>query len=79
MTVGTWGKAIADESLKVGFAAARLHVAEDADAAISLLHEQLRKDDLVLVKGSRAIGMERIVNEITLDDESGRSAARSPE
>ena len=79
VTVGTWGKAIADESLKVGFAAARLHVAEDADAAISLLHEQLRKDDLVLVKGSRAIGMERIVNEITLDDESGRSAARSPE
>lgn len=43
---GSWG----DESL---------HVA-DVDAAIALLQEQVRPDDIVLVKASRAVGMERV-------------------
>ena len=71
VTVGELGKAIADESLSIGYEAEKLYAADDAESAISYLAEQLRADDLVLVKGSRAIGMERIVNEITLDDANG--------
>jgi UDP-N-acetylmuramoyl-tripeptide--D-alanyl-D-alanine ligase len=43
---GSWG----EESV---------HVA-DVDGAIALLREQLQPDDVVLVKGSRAVGLERV-------------------
>jgi UDP-N-acetylmuramoyl-tripeptide--D-alanyl-D-alanine ligase len=36
-----------------------VHV-DDADAAIALLREQLRPEDVVLVKASRAAGLERV-------------------
>ena len=43
---GSWG----DESMHV----------PDVDAAIALLAEQVRPDDVVLVKASRSIGLERV-------------------
>ena len=43
---GSWG----DESVHV----------PDADAAIGLLSEQVRPGDVVLVKASRSIGLERV-------------------
>jgi UDP-N-acetylmuramoyl-tripeptide--D-alanyl-D-alanine ligase len=36
-----------------------VHVA-DADAALALLRAQLRPEDVVLVKASRAAGLERV-------------------
>ena len=45
-----------------------MRVMTNADDAINLLNEQLQQDDMVLVKGSRAIGMERIVAALTVDD-----------
>ena len=43
----------------------RLHVMDNAEEAIAFLTATIcRPDDLVLVKGSRAIGMERIVGDI---------------
>ena len=43
-----------------------IHVA-DIDAAIALLHEELRPGDVVLVKASRAVGLERIAEAILVD------------
>jgi len=70
VTVGELGEAIAEEALIVGYDATKLEPMVTADDAIALLHKRLQSGDIVLVKGSRAIGMERIVSEITVDTES---------
>ena len=38
------------------------HVAPDADAALKLVRELVRAGDVILVKGSRAIGLDRVVD-----------------
>ena len=68
VTVGELGRGIADEAKLIGFGQDKMRVMTNADDAISLLNEQLQQDDMVLVKGSRAIGMERIVAALTVDD-----------
>ena len=67
VTVGDLGKAIGEEALLVGFAADHLHLVSDADTTLTLLESLLQADDLVLIKGSRAIGMESLVNGLTAD------------
>jgi UDP-N-acetylmuramoyl-tripeptide--D-alanyl-D-alanine ligase len=57
---GSWG----DESVHV----------DDIDAAIALLREQVRPGDVVLVKASRSIGLERIA-EALLEEPDGGAAA----
>lgn len=68
VTVGELGEAIGREAREVGYPASQLHHAPDADAAIALLQALLAADDVVLVKGSRAIGMEDVVNEIVISE-----------
>ncbi|HEU0132246.1 MAG TPA: UDP-N-acetylmuramoyl-tripeptide--D-alanyl-D-alanine ligase [Mycobacteriales bacterium] len=53
---GSWG----DEAVFV----------DDADAAIALLTEELRPRDVVLVKASRAAGLERVALALTPDEEA---------
>ncbi len=78
VTVGELGAAIAAEARGVRFNPAALHVTETADETIALLRTLLRPDDLVLVKGSRAVGMETIVGEIVLADaDSAAGSGRS--
>ncbi|MDQ1712439.1 MAG: UDP-N-acetylmuramoyl-tripeptide--D-alanyl-D-alanine ligase [Frankiaceae bacterium] len=45
---------------------------DDADAALELLRAQLRPGDVVLVKASRAAGLERVALALTPDEEAGR-------
>lgn len=54
---GSWG----EESIHV----------PDIDAAIALLREQVRPDDVVLVKASRSIGLERIAEALLSEDSGG--------
>ena len=54
---GSWG----DETMFV----------EDADTALRVLHEELRPGDVVLVKASRAAGLERVALALTPDPEEG--------
>ena len=80
VTVGELGAAIAAEAQGVRFNPAALHVTQTADETIALLRTLLRPDDLVLVKGSRAVGMETIVGEIVLvdtDSATGSGESRS--
>lgn len=65
VTVGELGRIIGEEALAAGFPAERLHQFDDADAAIHHLRSVIQPDDLVLIKGSRAVGMDRIVTEIS--------------
>lgn len=54
---GSWG----EESIHV----------PDVDAAIALLREQVRPDDVVLVKASRSIGLERVAEALLSDGAGG--------
>ncbi len=64
VTVGDLGAAIAAEARSVGFDAANLHVTGHWRDTVSLLCKLLQPGDMVLVKGSRAVGMETIVEAI---------------
>ena len=76
VTVGKLGRAIGQEAQDVGFPIGSLFLMDDAPQAIELLAEILSPGDLVLVKGSRAVGMDSIVVAIAQDD-VGRQIARS--
>jgi UDP-N-acetylmuramoyl-tripeptide--D-alanyl-D-alanine ligase len=64
VTVGELGASIGAEAREAGFPSANLHTMPTHHAAIDLLHRIIHADDLVLVKGSRAVGMDVIVAEI---------------
>lgn len=68
VTVGALGRIIGQEALSVGFPAENLHQFDGPDEAIHHLHTLIQRDDLVLIKGSRAVGMDQIVTEITYRD-----------
>ena len=76
VTVGELGAAIAAEAKEVQFDPDALHVTHSADETVAVLRTLLRPDDLVLVKGSRAVGMESIIGEIITTDppEQGQSS-----
>ncbi len=74
VTVGELGRAIGQEAHDAGLAADRLHMMEDAAQTIQLLMETLAPGDLVLVKGSRAVGMDVIVAAIAQDETARRNA-----
>jgi len=61
VTVGERGKIIAEAALSAGMPREAVFVADDAEQAIAFLRTNLRPDDVVLVKGSRAVHMETIV------------------
>lgn len=74
VTVGDLGAAIAAEAQGAGFDPANLHITHDWQETVALLHELLQPGDMVLVKGSRAVGMEIIVRAIVV---AGGPAAES--
>ncbi len=67
VTVGDLGEVIAHAAREVGYDPAKTYVMKSADETIAMLRDQLRPNDVVLVKGSRAIGMEQIVSQIAVD------------
>ncbi len=48
----------------------------DAQAAIDLLRKQLRPGDVVLVKASRSVGLERVAQTLAEAGTEGEVAAR---
>jgi UDP-N-acetylmuramoyl-tripeptide--D-alanyl-D-alanine ligase len=65
VTVGTLGQLIAAAAQETDFSPDRVHVQPDEQAAVEFLQRALRPDDIVLVKGSRAVGMDEIVSKIS--------------
>jgi len=61
ITVGERSHHIAEAALKAGFPKQKLTECENSKQAIETLQEFLHEDDIVLVKGSRGMRMDRIV------------------
>lgn len=66
VTVGDLGRLIGEAALEMGRAADEVRIVEQSDEATALLRELIGPDDLVLIKGSRAIGMESIVSGLSM-------------
>lgn len=64
-TVGELGESIAVEARKSGLSASQIRITENFTDAIEQLGQEIAENDLVLVKGSRAVGMETIATEIS--------------
>jgi len=62
ITVGQRGRIIGQEALACGMDEAQVLMVEDNRAAIAHLRELIEGDDVILVKGSRGMAMEEIVN-----------------
>ncbi|MBD3871903.1 MAG: hypothetical protein IFK91_03125 [Acidobacteria bacterium] len=56
---------MAAAALEAGFADGAVHVVESADEATEVLSRELRPRDVVLVKGSRGVGLDRTVAALT--------------
>jgi UDP-N-acetylmuramoyl-tripeptide--D-alanyl-D-alanine ligase len=65
VTVGSLARIIGEVALRWGMSSNQVHMLEDNDEAITLLKQLVRGDDVVLVKGSRAMKMEEIVNALS--------------
>ncbi len=61
IAVGERGKIIAEAARRAGMPAGAIHEVQDAMQAVPLLKEQLREGDILLVKGSHGMRMDRIV------------------
>jgi len=64
VTVGPRAKFIADAAVKAGLSRKNVLTFDVAEDAQRPVQDLLKKGDLVLVKGSRAIGLDKIVEEI---------------
>jgi UDP-N-acetylmuramoyl-tripeptide--D-alanyl-D-alanine ligase len=62
---GAWG--IVAGAQAAGLDPARIHHVADADAALEALRPRLRDNDVVLVKASRGIGLDRLVDQLRLE------------
>jgi UDP-N-acetylmuramoyl-tripeptide--D-alanyl-D-alanine ligase len=67
IVVGAGASGIAVGALQAGLDPARIHVVADAEAALDALLPRLRDGDVVLVKASRGIGLDRVVDGLRLE------------
>ena len=75
ITVGKLARIIGEEALRWGMPAGAVHMLEDNAQAIALLNEIVAPGDVVLVKGSRGMHMEEIVEALAHPAWHGRDAA----
>lgn len=61
ITVGPRARYIAEEAREAGLAAAAVVELDDADQALGYLRRTIRRGDVVLLKGSRGVKLDRIV------------------
>jgi UDP-N-acetylmuramoyl-tripeptide--D-alanyl-D-alanine ligase len=64
ITVGMRAKFIAYKAKEKGLKEVQIHICETAEEAGRKLQELVRAGDVVLIKGSRSIGLEKVVEEV---------------
>ncbi len=62
VTVGELGQVIAEEALAAGMDPSRVVILADVEAAIQELPGMIQQSDAVLIKGSRGLALDRLVN-----------------
>jgi UDP-N-acetylmuramoyl-tripeptide--D-alanyl-D-alanine ligase len=67
IVVGAGASGIVEGARAAGLDPARIHHVGDADAALEVLRPRLRDGDVVLVKASRGIGLDRLVDQLRLE------------
>ena len=67
VTVGELGRVIGEEAIAAGLDATVVQLMPDHETTLVHLQQHISQDDLVLVKGSRAVGMDIIVGELILE------------
>jgi UDP-N-acetylmuramoyl-tripeptide--D-alanyl-D-alanine ligase len=68
VTVGELGRIIGEEALAVGMPADRVTMVDDAGTAVPLLEKIIQENDVVLIKGSLGMRMDRIVAALGRDN-----------
>jgi UDP-N-acetylmuramoyl-tripeptide--D-alanyl-D-alanine ligase len=68
VTVGKLGRIIGEEALAVGMPADRVTMVDDAGTAVPLLEKIIQENDVVLIKGSLGMRMDRIVAALGRDN-----------
>ena len=63
-TAGPRGKFIAEAAMKNGMARGRIHIFDTVDELLPEIQKVVQKGDLVLVKASRGMALDRVVEEI---------------
>ncbi len=74
IAVGAGGSLIAEGARRAGRAGVEVLEAHDAAAALDLLRPRLRVGDTILVKGSRAVELDRLIEPLVA---LGRAAMES--
>ncbi|HET9082929.1 MAG TPA: UDP-N-acetylmuramoyl-tripeptide--D-alanyl-D-alanine ligase [Candidatus Limnocylindrales bacterium] len=72
IVVGQEAAGIAEGAAEAGLDRSRIHIVPDAEMALDTLEPRLRDGDVVLVKASRGIGLDRLVDGLRLSQ--GESA-----
>jgi UDP-N-acetylmuramoyl-tripeptide--D-alanyl-D-alanine ligase len=67
VVVGADARGIVDGSVEAGLDPARIHHVPDVDEALDVLSPRLREGDVVLVKASRGIELDRLVDGLRLE------------
>ena len=67
IVVGPEARGIADGALAAGLAPDRILHVEDAESALDALRPRLRDDDTILVKASRGLALDRVVDGLRLE------------
>ena len=65
ITVGTLGKIIGREALRWGMSPSNVHMLDENAQVIALLGEIVARGDVILVKASRAMQLEKVVEALT--------------
>ena len=68
VTVGERARWIGEEALSAGLPQSELTILDSSEQAVELLRGEIGEGDVVLVKGSRGLGMEMIVSELEVSD-----------
>lgn len=78
VVIGRLGRIIGEQALNVGMDPGSVHMVQDNARAVDLARSLIQTNDIILVKGSRSLQMEEIVDALTAPKHTPISAKEDP-